>query len=249
MVWWRRPQPIALHDEVGDSAAREFSFGECLAGLSGLWGTLDVAWMNDPSRDEEANRKPYQLRAARRVGLTIPRTLITSDPAAAERFVREQGVSNVIYKAFTATERAWRETRRMREGELDLLRSVRFAPVIFQSLVEAELDVRVTVVGEKIFATAVRIARGDYRYDYRVGLHDAVVEAHSLPPPVVEKIRRLMDRLGLVYGALDFRRTARGDYVFLEVNPSGQWLFMEDRSAQPITEAVVDWLVAHDAAG
>lgn len=228
-VWWRRPQPIALHDEVGESAAR-FTFGECLAGLSGLWAMFDAAWMNVPSRDEEANRKPYQLRIARSVGLTIPRTLITSDPAAAERFARELGPGNVIYKAFTATERAWRETRRLRDEELDLLRSVRFAPVIFQALVEAELDVRVTVVGDTIFATAVRLRPDDYRYDYRVGLSDATVQAHELPAAVIERVRRLMAELGLVYGALDFRRTRDGQYVFLEVNPSGQWLFMEDRS-------------------
>ena len=51
-----------------------------------------------------------------------------------------------------------------------------------------------------------------------------------------------MKRLGLVYGAIDLRRTPAGDYVFLEVNTAGEFLFVEERTGQPIAAAVADWL-------
>ena len=53
-----------------------------------------------------------------------------------------------------------------------------------------------------------------------------------------------MAAFGLVYGAIDMRLTAEGEYVFLEVNPAGQWLFIEERTGQPITAAVADCLAA-----
>jgi glutathione synthase/RimK-type ligase-like ATP-grasp enzyme len=56
----------------------------------------------------------------------------------------------------------------------------------------------------------------------------------------------LMRGLGIDYGAIDMRRTADGEYYFLEVNPAGQWLFVEQRTEQPITKALVDLLAAHD---
>jgi glutathione synthase/RimK-type ligase-like ATP-grasp enzyme len=69
-------------------------------------------------------------------------------------------------------------------------------------------------------------------------MNRASIEAHSLPGDVESSVRDLVRRLGLVYGAIDMRLTPDGRYVFLEVNPAGQWLFIEGRTGQPITSAV-----------
>jgi glutathione synthase/RimK-type ligase-like ATP-grasp enzyme len=152
----------------------------------------------------------------------------------------------VIYKTFLATEQHWRETRVLRAEELPLLDRVVLAPVIFQEFVPAEADVRVTVVGDNLFATAIVPAPGGYQLDYRMDLAGASYLPTELPPEVADRIRALMQRLGLLYGALDLRRRADGSYVFLEINPAGEWLFVEERSGQPITEAVADFLVMLD---
>ena len=57
-----------------------------------------------------------------------------------------------------------------------------------------------------------------------------------------------MRRLGIVYGAIDLRRTPDGRHVFLEVNPAGQWLFVEQATGQPIARALARALLAHDRA-
>jgi hypothetical protein len=62
---------------------------------------------------------------------------------------------------------------------------------------------------------------------------------------VEEKLLRLMQRLGLAFGAVDMRRTPDGRHVFLEINPAGQWLFVEDRTGQPITGALCSLMAAH----
>ena len=121
VVWWRRPQPFSMHEELSDPSQLNFAHSECYEAVNGLWLTLPATWVNHPTRDEEAARKPYQLRVAREVGFEIPRTRITSDPAAAREFAESLGFSRTIYKAFTGTEQAWRETRVLQEDEVALL--------------------------------------------------------------------------------------------------------------------------------
>jgi len=57
-------------------------------------------------------------------------------------------------------------------------------------------------------------------------------------------LRALMRRLGLVYGAIDLRLTPDGRYVFLEINPAGQFLYVEQQTGQPIAAALAALLAA-----
>jgi hypothetical protein len=246
--WWRRPQPFTLEPGI-DSDTVSFAYTECYEAVTGLWAALDIPWVNPPADDEAAHHKPYQLAVAARAGLKIPRTLITNDPDAARRFIAEQGSDRTVYKTFLASEQHWRETRIVRPAELHLLDHVRLAPVIFQEYVPGVADIRVTVVGPKLFAAAITPAPGGYQVDYRMDLEGARFEATTLPPATEERIGSLMGRLGLVYGAVDLRRTPEGEHVFLEVNPAGEWRFVEERTGQPITQAVADLLTQLDARG
>jgi glutathione synthase/RimK-type ligase-like ATP-grasp enzyme len=243
--WWRRPRPFTLHDGIAPDVAA-FTYTECHEAIAGLWAALDLSWVNPPALDEVAHHKPYQLAVATEVGLPIPRTVITNDPDEAAAFSAANGPGRTIYKTFLATEEHWRETRLLRDDELALLDRVRLAPVIFQEFVPAVADIRVTVLGDRLFATAVTTAPGSYAYDYRMDLGGATFSPTELAPEMEAKLLALMRRLGIVYGAIDLRRTPDGGDVFLEVNPAGEWRFIEDRTGQPITEAMADLLIALD---
>ena len=245
-VWWRRPQPYGVDPAITDPAAHNFVVHECHEAVEGLWRSLDATWINDPARDDAAARKVWQLDVARACGLAIPRTLVTNDPARARAFAEGLGVERTIYKAFQGSEDAWRETRLLKPGELDQIDLVRHAPVIFQEYVPADADLRVTVVGDRIFPAAIRSREGAYAVDFRMDMAGARIEPCALPAPVETGLRRLMARLGLVYGAIDLRRTPDGAHVFLEINPAGQWLFVEDQTGQPIARALADALATAD---
>jgi glutathione synthase/RimK-type ligase-like ATP-grasp enzyme len=237
-VWYRRPQPFGIAPYLTRPSHRAFAYNEAHEAVAGLWQTLDVFWMNHPTRDEVAARKAYQLKVAVASGLEIPRTLISNDPDEVRRYLDERGSQETIYKSFSATELEWRETRLVGTDELTVLDQVRHAPVIFQEYVPAVVDLRVTVVGDDIFAAGIHSQDTRYRVDFRIDMNRASIEAHSLPGDVESCVRDLIRRLGLVYGAIDMRLTPDGRYVFLEVNPAGQWLFIEGRTGQPITAAV-----------
>ena len=242
-VWWRRPQYVDM-SHVDDDAGRLFSEGEWDEALAGLWPMLDAYWVNEPHTDRRASRKAWQLKEAKRIGLRVPRTAITNDPDVARAFVVScGGPQHTVYKSFSATFAAWRETRRLRPEELDLIETVRVAPVIFQEYVPAGVDLRITVIGDEVFPAAIHTDATDYETDFRMSLGRGVgIVPDSLPGEVEDRLLALMRRLGLVYGAIDMRRTPDGDHVFLEVNTAGQWLFVEQETGQPIARALAEAL-------
>lgn len=240
-VWWRRPQPFVPHDSLS-SEYKHFVLNESYEAFTGLWHSLDAFWVNSPRCDEVAHRKVFQLRTAQQVGLQIPNTLISNCPEAAESFIQQNGYQNTIYKSFSATEQHWRETRILKQNELELLDSVRYSPVIFQEYIAAEYDIRLTVVGKQLFAAAIYSQQTAYKVDMRMDIANARMEAIKLPKTIERKIIHLMEILGLQYGAIDLRLTPNGEYVFLEINPAGQWLFIEQETQQPITQAIAELL-------
>lgn len=245
-VWWRRPQPFGIDETISNSEDRGFAYGECHAAITGLWSCLNAHWMNNPEKDELAARKVYQLGLASGIGLRVPRTLVTNDPGKAAEFIENEGAKGTIYKAFSATENAWRETRLLKPEEHKLIDAVQFAPVIFQEHIRAAIDLRITVIGDDIFPAEILSGDTDYHVDFRMTMYNAVINPHVLPDDIIAKLMKLMKTLGLIYGAIDMRLTPEGEYVFLEVNPAGQWLFIEERTEQPITAAVAGYLLKHD---
>jgi hypothetical protein len=245
VAWWRRPRPYSMSPALAATAVA-FAHSECHEALAGLWASLNATWVNPPILDEAAHHKPYQLAVAVELGIRVPRTLVTTNPVAARKFVDELGAERTIYKTFLATENEWRETRLLRAEELPLLDRVRLAPVIFQEYIPAVADLRVTVVGSELFAAAITPAPGAYRYDYRMDMSGAEFTPTNIGADTERRLRMLMTRLGLVYGAIDLRRMSNGVEVFLEVNPAGEWLFVEERTRQPITEAMARLLCRLD---
>ena len=241
-IWWRRPRPPAAGPEVADPSVRAFCARESEHAFMGFWLALErILWVNDPSKDRAAH-KPYQLATAHRLGMTTPRTLVTNDPKSATDFMEEIGLDRTVYKVLVSDPVCWRETRRLRKEELAYLDRLRHAPVIFQEHVCGRLDVRATVVGDRVFAAAIDATATNYPQDYRLDLAHAILREYALPDSVAGQLVRLSRALGLVYAAADFRVTPEGEHVFLELNPAGQWLFIEQSTGLPIGAALADLL-------
>lgn len=240
-VWWRRPRPYVTDPALAPAVAAWASI-QVHAALSGVWSTLRAGWMNDPWLDERAGHKPAQLAAAEAAGLLVPPTLVTCAPAEARRFLEELGDRPVVQKPLRPTEASWRPTRLLGEADRARLDDLRLAPAILQAYLPGT-DVRVTAAGRHLFATAIDASRTTSPHDFRPAYAQAAVTPWELPAEVAAGVRRLVDALGLRYAAIDFRRTDDGRHWFLEANPAGQWLFLEERTGQAITRGVAEALV------
>ncbi|ARF53756.1 MvdC/MvdD family ATP grasp protein [Streptomyces gilvosporeus] len=248
VAWWRRVRPFTVDRTLRTARDQGFAASETNQALYGLFHGLGCAWINPPELDAIAQHKPYQWETARRVGLMLPRTLVTNQPERARRFVQEVGVGRTVFKSFLAHADAWRETRLVRPEDLEHLDAVRYAPVIFQEFVPGA-DLRVTVVGERVFAAEIDASATSYPVDMRTVVDEARVRPVTLPPALTDALLRFMRRLGLVYGAIDLRRRPDGQYMFFEVNPAGQWLFVEHRAGLPISAEVAALLARIDEHG
>jgi hypothetical protein len=241
--WWRRPQSLLPDPMIVDPQAQHFALQESLSALYGILRCCPGLWVNDIEHDQNADFKPRQLAAMRCLGLSVPETLITNDPDEARSFfARHEG--NVIYKAFNQRGLIWLPTRRFTAADLVHLHQLPCAPVIFQRYIEGNRDIRVTVAGNAVHATEFMIEDTEH-VDHRLIMGSTVCSAHYLPLPVERDVIALVRALGLEYGSVDLRLTPSGEYVFFEINTAGEFLYIEDRTGQPIAAAVA----AHLASG
>jgi glutathione synthase/RimK-type ligase-like ATP-grasp enzyme len=205
-----------------------------------MWQCSRALWVNNIIRDAAASHKPWQLHVAKQCGLRVPETLITNNPQHVRQFWELHG-GEVIYKPFIQTFHSWRETRKLKREELAQLDSVRLAPVIFQRLVPGRADLRITIIGDSVMPAAVDLTKVEYQLDVR--LNQQAYEPHELPADVRTKLLQFMRRVELEYGAIDMRLTPEGEYVFFEVNPAGQFLFVEHAAKLPVSETLARHLV------
>jgi len=239
-VWWRRPSRFRISDAVSDSQVRAFCLKECDAFFRGALAALDVPIVNNPDA-EVAARKPVQLQMARKLDLTIPETVMSCDPQEIRTFWERLG-GRCIYKVFTPPHWQVAETRLLTEDDLGDLEMLQHAPIIVQEKIEKLRDVRVTIFGETVFAASVRVNLPQAELDWRLDL-TASWETHDIPEDLGRKLISLLRSLGLQYGCIDLRQRPDGSYVFLEINPAGQFLFVEIDTGQPLTRACAELLL------
>lgn len=251
-AWYRRPKPPVPHPELCDEPTRAYVAEECKRFVADVWESLECRWL--PGRPEAIHRaalKASQLGMAASVGFELPPTLVTNSPEQLRAFYRQHNGNVVSKLASTAFHRTvgdtfCRYTEVVSRRDVGYAASIRFAPVIFQAYVPKQLELRVTVVGSRVFAAEIHSqATHHTRHDWRrYDLEQTPHRPHDLPRSVEERCARLVAELGLCYGAIDLVLTPDGKYVFLEINPNGQYLWIERMTGLPITDAICDLLVA-----
>ena len=240
-----------------DPKARAYIEAEARALLNVAAELIDCRWVPGPIRTLQwAGDKSWQLRLATRLGFEIPPTLISNDPSEFLQFYREHN-GRLICKAlnfphFPSANGADRwvfTTQLVAPRDAGYADSVRYCPAIFQAYVPKQLELRVTIVGERVFACAIYSQETERtRYDWRrYDLEHTPHRVHELPQEISERCVRMVRELGLCYGAMDLILTPDGRYVFLEVNPMGQYLWIEKITGMPISEAICDLLEAAEA--
>jgi hypothetical protein len=253
-VWRRRPAYV-LNRELLHPADVVFSDWQCMLFRSGLYDILETGafWVNRPEAALRAGRKILQHRLARKVGLAIPETLYSNDPRAIRKFVSTQK-DGAVYKPFraitwedSAAETHWMSyTSRVTIEDLaaadELLRA---APGIFQALVPKSYELRATFIGRRCF-TAKLLSQETIggQLDWRKSYSELKMEPYQLPSSIEERCWKLMEELGIVFGCFDLIVTPRGDHVFLEVNETGQFLFVEHWTELPLLDAFCTFLMA-----
>lgn len=244
-VYYRRPTSFVFPESVTDSDLG-FAAAEARRGFGGLLFSLSTRWVNHPGRVADAEFKPAQLRAAIGCGLTVPRTLLTSDRGQARLFC-ESTEMGVVYKPLSAANVVTGDdvqliyTSRVCGMDLDSA-DLSLTMNLLQAWVPKRYDVRVTVVGCRLFGVAIHAGSSDTYIDWRTDYDSLSYEPIQVPENVSQGISAYMKLLGLMYGAFDFAVTDECWY-FLECNANGQFGWLEAETGLPITPAIADLLI------
>ena len=251
-VWYRRPVPPTPCAEIQDPAAYEFALAESQATLDGIWRCLDCFWVSHPDNLRKAEFKLYQLKVAVQVGFQLWPTMLTNDPETARAFYHAQD-RRVVYKPLRRGRLVRGEnvsliyTNPIDPSEAETLDRVVYAPSLFQRYVPKRVEIRVTVIGSKVFAVEIHSQDcADSQHDWRRGDTARLRhELHLLPPALELKCVSLVRALGLAFGAIDLVLTPEGEYVFLEINPNGQWAWIQQLCPEiPLRETLADLLIS-----
>lgn len=246
-VWYRRLRSPERPESI-EPGMHRYCLGEAQAFVRGLGHAAATRVMSPPDAIYYAENKMVQLRAARAIGLRVPASCITNDPSRARSFIasHDRTVAKALRSGwFEDTSGQWSIfTTEITPEMAASLDSVSLAPAIFQELIPKRCDIRVTIVGQEIFAAEIDSQSDDSsRIDWRRTNDPKLKHTRcTLPEDLERRLLSLMSMLRLEFGAIDLVRRPDNEYVFLEVNPNGQWLWIDDQLDMGITAAVASWL-------
>lgn len=250
-VWWRRPERIGekVLEKIKDERVRKFTRYQMESTFEELSAVLgdELCWVNHPDKNRFANSKLVQLRIAAQQGFKTPNTILSNDPMEVQDFfVRNAG--NVVYKTIKRPAFIFGDqmvgfyTSPVSAEDVSQSKSIRIAPVFLQETIKKKLELRVTVVGQHVVAASIDSQSAkeglvDWR---RLSTEVGQWSPFTLDSVTEKKCLELTRELGLRFGAIDLAITPQDEIVFFEINPNGQWAWLEIGSGIPISKFFIE---------
>jgi hypothetical protein len=253
-AYFRKPRPPYAISDTAENTEHAFNHRELLETLRSIWRMIPKErWLNHPEMLWLANNKVKQLMVARDIGFSIPDTLISSKSKEVSDFARTHGqdvIAKAVKNGFLHSKNS---TTLIFTSSLDtadhdsIATADTVVPAMLQPRLNKELDIRITIVGQSIFSVALLSQEhAETSTDWRTwDLVDGIDLVHKhieLPVEITRMCLELNRRLQLRFSCVDMVLTKSGDYYFLEVNPNGQWAWIEDLVGLPIRDAIIDEL-------
>jgi len=247
-VWYRKLWNFNIPDEL-DPNYKSIFLSEYQTALQLFFNSMEnIPWMNVMHKDHAVGAdKMQQLHRAYSLGLPIPKTIISNDAIAVNNFFKLCN-GNIIMKLHNTLSKSMEAntpffpTTKIDEADLKDLGALTYCPMIFQEYIAKAYELRIIYI-DGVFFTG-KIPNDDKKTDWRISTGQALKwERYELPQKIKQKIQQLMVEYGLHFGAIDMIRNIHGEYVFLEVNPQGEWGMLQKDLAYPIGETIAKKLI------
>jgi hypothetical protein len=250
-VYFRQPTFLREASLSGRPPAEQFQRAQWAAFMRSLMVFDRCLWVNHPSRTYEAEHKSIQLRVAAELGFDVPRTSVANSAAPLgwivdrSEWVAVKGLDTVLVRE--GRTETFGYTNLLRPAEISL-HDLKSAPMILQEGIGEKLDLRVTVVGDRAWCAAVTVKGESVFGDWRLAKANAEFSEFALPLLTVDRCISLTRRLGLHFGAVDLA-VSNGRFYFLEINPTGEWAWLQSGLGFPIADALARSLACGTSGG
>lgn len=248
VAWIRRPD--YSHGDL-EALIDKFIVAEIRALIDCILAIPDIKFINEDFDARRAKTKAQQLIASGRLGIKVPRTIVTNSASDLKKFVDAAYGDLLVKPIYTSNfciggvKHGIFSRKVSREELLNVAHLVVNSPTQIQDYIEKAYELRITVVGDNVFPIRIdsqtnEVTRIDWRVRTSLNPHSIM----DIPREIGDFCRKFVKCQNLVYGAMDFIVQPDGEFVFLENNPSGQYLWLESETGAPITEALVDYIEA-----
>lgn len=200
-------------------------------------------WINHPVNTYRAENKLYQLQCAQNVGLSTPKTFVGNMLPESITCTNKYVVKSLDTALFYDGSQEYFTYSSVVGGNELAESNIKDAPIILQEFLEDKRDIRVTVIGNKLFPVGITKNGENIYEDWRKNAKEFLqYKPELLPDDISNGIMKLMNELGLLFGGVDLA-FSNGKYYFIEVNPTGEWGWLSQYGAIPLEKTIVNELV------
>jgi glutathione synthase/RimK-type ligase-like ATP-grasp enzyme len=250
VIWWRKPNDYQPHPTVTDPWAMKYAQEETKSLLLSLRGLFPEAkWVNDYHNLRLPSNRINQIPVAQELGIPIPTTIVTNGYEPALNFLQQYSdciVKPMRYSGFLHEDTQYAcFTRSIDVETLEEFReSIHLAPLFIQRRIAKKAEYRVTLIGKQHFVCRLDVGHlndPDVAIDWRVIEPDKVTHVPDiLPDDYIQKLHQMLEIFGLNFGAFDIIRDNDDELYFIELNPNGQWYWVEILTQMPMIKAMTD---------
>lgn len=210
---------------------------------------FSIYWKNLPIKNtinhpDDANVDKYtQLIQAKDIGLNISNTILTCKKIDVLNFCKEN--KEIVTKNFNSgffihseNDTFCNYTTILKETDIQNLPDTFFIS-LFQEKIEKQFELKIIYIDGVFYPVALLPENKDT--DIR-RFKNNMTFPHEIPSDLSSKLRLFMDKLNLSYGTIDMIFNKNNEYIFLEVNPSGQFLGYSNLCNYGIEEKIAIFL-------
>ena len=247
-VYFRRPEIPTFDSSSLNTGEIQFIKNEIAYTLEGIYKVLRNAyWISPIFSIREAENKIFQLEIAKSIGFKIPDSIVTNSFYDSVDFYNKMNGECIIKPIRSGLIEDNNNPKVIFTNALTMRPSskeqVEFSPNFFQRNIAKRYDIRVIVVGNTTFATLIHSQNNaETKIDWRRGEYPLKHTKTELPDSIKKKCISMLKELKLRFGAIDLILNKKHEYIFLEINPNGQWAWIEKQTGHRISKEIVNLL-------
>ena len=262
-IWERRPsQPELEHIDSNNFADVLFDeFDELRWWLRTFIEPPRV--LGNVKLDRVNENKFYQIATASKVlersgisEIKVPPTLVSnnrleiiefiSNNSNSERFALKPIYADSVLIDDDKELVFWTGAHEKQEILSELKSDIISCPIHLQPYLEKQYELRVTLIAEDVITCKIesqKLEKNNGREDWRKAPAELVqTQFVETPKPISEFCKFYSNAIGTNFGCFDFIFSQDGTYFFLECNPNGQWMWLEDDCGAPISSSIASYL-------
>ena len=240
-AWLRRPTMFGATKPGEDTAFRRSIDSERRAAQSIVFDMIpEERWLNSPSATSKAQEKLQQLVLAQSLGFTIPETIVSNNwdtilDTLPHEDIAFKMFSGVLPRTTTSTAAY---TKRFSRDDDSIPRHALPFPGMAQEFLPKKREWRITIIGDHVFPVAIytdETAKDDWRKHQ--GTPHVRFASEPFSSDIATQCQTMLKTYGMRYGAFDFVEDDNA-ITFLEMNPSGQYYWLETELGLPLSDAL-----------